>query len=204
MPPFTVASLHTTMHSMPAMRPMPVTSPADGTSPPYMSWAAKSPTSRNGDPGSRSRLNRSRGRSFPRSRWRVRACAGPPCMILAAIPDVSSMRRCIRSRLDRYASERIESDDSRMLIVIMIPHPNLRQQPERPPGRPEPRAAAAGVCFLMIGHWTEYAIVLLMFVTIVGFGFLESSVVRVMRLRREAPSGRMQPRSPRWRTNRAG
>ena len=25
----------------------------------------------------------------------------------------------------------------------------------------------------MIGHWTEYAIVLLMFVTIVGFGFLE-------------------------------
>ena len=49
--------------------------------------------------------------------------------------------------------------------------------------------------------WTEYAIVLLMFVTIVGFGFLESSMVRVMRSRREVRSERMQPRS---RTNRAG
>ena len=142
----------------------------------------------------------------------------------------------------------------------MIPHPNLRQQPERRPGRPEPRAAAhagrisvscegdtckvvtsvvaslvtgsallwgdvilmpipvplVGGLLVFIGlvllddwlrrslgvlPWTEYAIVLLMFVTIVGFGFLESSMVRVMRSRREVRSGRMQPRS---RTNRAG
>ncbi len=51
-PPFTVASLAMIAQGMPATMPMPVTTPAHGTSLPYSSQAASGDNSRNGDSGS--------------------------------------------------------------------------------------------------------------------------------------------------------
>ena len=51
MPPFTVASLATISTSRPETRPMPVTRPAHGASPSYMSHAASGESSRNARAG---------------------------------------------------------------------------------------------------------------------------------------------------------
>src|SRR5687768_10910099 len=73
-----VASLATITHSRPDTRPMPVMIEAECTSPEYMPQAASCPTSRNGDPGSRSVRTRSRGRSLPRASCFLRAASSPP------------------------------------------------------------------------------------------------------------------------------
>ena len=52
-----MASLATISTSRPETRPMPVTSPAPGASSSYMSQAASGDSSRNGEPGSSSRLD---------------------------------------------------------------------------------------------------------------------------------------------------
>ena len=67
MPPLTVASLATIATSRPPTTPMPVTIPADGASPSYMSQAASGDSSRNGEPGSTRRSMRSRASSLPRA-----------------------------------------------------------------------------------------------------------------------------------------
>src|SRR5437773_6580742 len=53
--------------------------PAPGASSSYTPKAASCESSRNGDPGSRSRRKRSRGSSFPRATCLARAGSSPPC-----------------------------------------------------------------------------------------------------------------------------
>ena len=62
-----VLSLHTTMHSRPSMRPMPVISPAPWMASSYMPLAASGESSRNGEPGSIRFITRSRGSNLPRA-----------------------------------------------------------------------------------------------------------------------------------------
>ena len=73
-----VASLHTITHSRPSIRPMPVMMPAAWIASSYMPLAASGDNSRNGVPGSISRMTRSRGSSLPRAVWRSRARLLPP------------------------------------------------------------------------------------------------------------------------------
>ena len=68
-PPFTVGSLALTMHSTPAIRPMPVTRPVPRES--SEPQPASGDSSRNAEPGSRRQVIRSRGSSLPRSRCRA-------------------------------------------------------------------------------------------------------------------------------------
>src|SRR5947209_1329585 len=67
-PPFTVASFATTTHSRPSTTPTPVTMPAAGAPPLYMSHAARGESSRNAVSGSTRRSTRSRAVSFPLER----------------------------------------------------------------------------------------------------------------------------------------
>ena len=85
MPPLIVASLQTITHSRPSTRPMPVMMPAPWMSPSYMPLAASGESSRNGEPGSISRSTRSRGRSLPRSVWRLRLVSSPPSAAVAML-----------------------------------------------------------------------------------------------------------------------
>src|SRR5438045_2124668 len=65
-------------HSRPAMRPMPVTTPAQAMSPPYMPCAASCESSRKGLPVSRSVRMRSRALSLPAERCFSIAAFEPP------------------------------------------------------------------------------------------------------------------------------
>src|SRR5438270_239186 len=65
-------------HSRPAMRPMPVTTPAQAMSPPYMPCAASCESSRKGLPVSRSVRMRSRALSLPAARCFSIAAFEPP------------------------------------------------------------------------------------------------------------------------------
>jgi hypothetical protein len=68
-PPFTVGSLATIMHSTPSTTPMPVT--IDAPTVKSVPHAARLDSSRNGVSGSSSSSMRSRAVSLPRSWWRV-------------------------------------------------------------------------------------------------------------------------------------
>src|SRR5690242_9176549 len=71
-------------HSRPETRPMPVMIPAPWMSPSYMPKAASGDSSRNGEPGSIKRSTRSRGKSLPRSEWRLRDRSSPPSAAVAS------------------------------------------------------------------------------------------------------------------------
>src|ERR1700716_2552944 len=85
-------------HSRPAMRPMPVTSPAQAISPPYMPCAASCESSRNGLPVSSSTRMRSRAVSLPAA-WclSVAALEPPPAARPAARRRSSTRERMARS-----------------------------------------------------------------------------------------------------------
>ncbi len=89
MPPLIVESLHTITHSRPSTRPMPVMMPAAWIASSYMPKAASGENSRNGEPGSISRITRSRGSSLPRAVWRSRDFSLPP--------SAAAARRAVRS-----------------------------------------------------------------------------------------------------------
>ena len=98
-PPLTVASFATTSTSRPWTRPTPVTTPAPGAAPSYISYAASGDSSTNGEFGSNSFSSRSRTRSFPRSLCRVRCDSGPPSPAVSSRPLNSETSSSIRARL---------------------------------------------------------------------------------------------------------
>src|SRR5215217_1525675 len=100
-----VESLHTITTSRPATRPMPVMRPAAWMSSLYMPWAASGDSSKNGAPGSRRFITRSRGSSFPRARWRSRARFGPPSATAARRSVSSALSAPQALRLARAAFE---------------------------------------------------------------------------------------------------
>src|SRR5476651_692893 len=67
----------------------------------YMPPAASADSSRNGEPGSISRITRSRGRSFPRATCRSRARAEPPSAACARRLRSSSTSAPMRAALSR-------------------------------------------------------------------------------------------------------
>src|SRR3569833_1297674 len=81
--------------------PMPVTIPPEGTSPPYISQAARALSSRNGVPGSRSCSMRSRTNSFPLVRCFSRAASPPPVRTRARRSRSSATCASIRARFSR-------------------------------------------------------------------------------------------------------
>ena len=102
-PPFTVASFATMTHCRPATTPMPVTIPALGASPSYISHAASAFSSRNVPPGSTSRSIRSRAVSFPRARWRSTEASPPPratSAVRSRSSATSSSMCAVRLRVD--------------------------------------------------------------------------------------------------------
>src|SRR6185295_10289110 len=92
-------------HSRPITRPIPVMMPAAWISPSYMPLAASGESSRNGEPGSISRSTRSRGRSLPRSVWRLRLFSSPPSAARAIFSFRSATSFPIASALALNAGE---------------------------------------------------------------------------------------------------
>ena len=84
---------------------MPVMMPAPWMASSYMPLAASGESSRNGEPGSISRITRSRGRSFPRDTWRSRRAAGPPSAACARRLRNSSTSAPMRAALARNSSD---------------------------------------------------------------------------------------------------
>src|ERR671931_7514 len=107
-PPLTVASFATTTHSRPSTTPMPVTMPAAGGCPPYMSHAARAVSSRKALSGSTSRSIRSRAVSFPRARCRSSARSSPPRVTSAVRSRSSATSASMRSR--RLAETRVSKE----------------------------------------------------------------------------------------------
>src|SRR6185312_10939088 len=103
-PPFTVASLATTITSQPLTRPMPVMSPAAGAASSYIPCAASGDSSRNGEPGSSRARMRSRGSSLPRATCFSRALAPPPSAVRARAAFSSSVSLRRWAALPRKAS----------------------------------------------------------------------------------------------------
>ena len=98
-PPFTVGSLATIMHSTPSTTPMPVTTDAPTVK--SVPHAASGDSSRNGVSGSSSSSMRSRAVSLPRSWCRVTYRSPPPSSALAFCSARSATRSSIASRLVR-------------------------------------------------------------------------------------------------------
>ena len=109
-PPLTVASFATITHSRPSTTPIPVTMPAPGACPSYMSHAASAFSSRNAESGSISRSIRSRAVSLPRSRCRASARSPPPCATSAVRSRSSATSSAIRSCRAAKASSRCACD----------------------------------------------------------------------------------------------
>ncbi len=87
-PPLTVGSLATIMHSTPATTPMPVTVLAPTLN--ALPQAARGLSSRKGESGSTSNSMRSRGVSLPRAWWRSTYLGPPPASALASSASISS------------------------------------------------------------------------------------------------------------------
>src|SRR5579864_8095475 len=123
------------MHSPPRTRPMPVTIPAAGASPPYIAHAASGAISRNGDPTSSRDSMRSLAVFFPCARWRSRARAPPPSRTRAS----RSARDCASpswwARFWSNSAERTSTCDSRTLIDDWYSLPSATA----PPGHRELR-----------------------------------------------------------------
>jgi hypothetical protein len=81
-PPLTVGSLAETTHSTPLTTPIPVTTLAPTVN--SVPHAASGESSRKGASRSRRSSMRSRGRSFPRSRWRRTYFSPPPARASAS------------------------------------------------------------------------------------------------------------------------
>src|SRR5215216_3745154 len=129
-PPFTVASLATSITSCPETRPTPVSIPAAGTRPSYIPKAARGESSRKAVPGSSSNSVRSRTGSFPRSLWglggalaqlpekllvglgvlpeplALRVNQGPKLAQSLSRPPARSRRRCYPARVTGATGER--------------------------------------------------------------------------------------------------
>src|SRR5690349_15370329 len=88
----------------------------------YMPWAASGDNSRNGEPGSSSRMTRSRGSNLPRDRWRSRMRWGPPSAASARRFCSSSANARMRAALAENSA-----DAGSMLDVIgnRFPPPQL-------------------------------------------------------------------------------
>src|SRR5665647_3796014 len=80
-----VESLHTTMHSRPSIRPMPVIRPAPWMASSYILLAASGDSSRNGEPGSIRFITRSRGKLLPRDRVMNLIDPGSPFLELSPL-----------------------------------------------------------------------------------------------------------------------
>src|SRR5271165_4816941 len=122
-PPLTVASLATMMHSTPSTCPMPVTMPALGASPLYISHAASAENSRNAECGSMSSSTRSRAGSLPRATCLAIASAPPPCATSAWRAASSSSNDTKRSRFAANSGDAGSTRDSMTAIVVRL---NLR------------------------------------------------------------------------------
>src|ERR1051326_4381990 len=99
-PPLTVASLATRTHSRPSITPIPVTIPAPGAWPSYISQAASAESSRKAVSGSSRRSIRSRAVSFPRERCFSSERSPPPratCAVRSLSSATSSSIRVRRS-----------------------------------------------------------------------------------------------------------
>src|SRR5262249_24439520 len=146
-PPLTVASLATITHSWPSITPIPVTMPADGACPSYMSQAARAPSSRNALPGSSRRSTRSRAGSLPRERWASIALSPAPRATKAVRSRSSATSASICSRRRQNTSDsRSTCDVSTLMGGGYRPAPavgrweNLTVRPNRVHG-PAPRKA---------------------------------------------------------------
>src|SRR4051794_32738524 len=113
------------MHSRPDPRPTPAIIPAPGASFPYTPFAASWPTSRNGEPGSSSRVTRSRGSSLPRATWRSRCLSGPPRAAAATLARSSSAsaRLCAANR------RKVSEPSSSLETISVMPSPSPRRRP---------------------------------------------------------------------------
>ena len=87
-PPLTVGSLATSMHSTPSTTPMPVTTLAPTVK--SVPHAASGLSSRNGESGSSSISMRSRAVILPRSWWRLTYFSPPPANALACSASSSA------------------------------------------------------------------------------------------------------------------
>ena len=142
-PPLTVASLATIMHSWllakqretcgerhagqgggtnPWMRPMPVTTPPDGTGESYISQAASGDNSRNGEPSSSRALMRSRGSILPRSRCFLMAFSPPPWRTSSWRSRSSAMSLSISSRLALNSGDVVDTFASRTGMSASTPN----------------------------------------------------------------------------------
>src|SRR6201986_3642182 len=113
------------MQSVPETRPIPATSPPEGTTSSYRSQPASGASSRNGEPGSSSRSTRSRTSSLPRRTCRARDASSPPSRTSASRSRSSSARsfRCGPGRRPSVISAPLtaknlrEPSDRRLAIV---------------------------------------------------------------------------------------
>src|SRR5690348_2161421 len=119
-PPFTVASLATTITSQPLTRPMPVMSPAAGAASSYMPCAANGDSSRNGEPGSSRARMRSRGSSLPRATCFSRAFSPPPSAVRASWVFNSSVSLRRFAALPRKASLLLSMAVERTVMVDTV------------------------------------------------------------------------------------
>src|SRR4051812_12610707 len=131
-PPLTVASFATITHSRPSTTPMPVTMPAAGACPSYMSQAARAFSSRNAPPGSTRRSMRSRAVSFPRERCRSVAFSPPPRATAAERSRTSATSVSMRSRRRPKTSSRSTPDSRtaihRSLQSVRVPDEKLLEK----------------------------------------------------------------------------
>ena len=138
-PPLTVASFATITHSRPSTTPIPVTMPAPGACPSYISHAASADSSRKAVSGSQSRSIRSRAVSLPRARWRSSACVAaaarrPEPSALAAPRRAPPSARC----------RRVNASESRSTWELRTPIAmSLARSPERDADRLVSREEAA-------------------------------------------------------------
>src|SRR5215216_6108383 len=119
-PPFTVASLATSITSCPETRPTPVTIPAAGTRPSYIPKAARGESSRKAVPGSSRRSILWRTGSLPRSLCRLWAFSPPPRRATAERSRSSSISPSNRPALSAKASLFVST---RVLSFVISPHP---------------------------------------------------------------------------------
>src|ERR1051326_1023756 len=138
-PPLTVASLATRTHSRPSITPIPVTIPAPGAWPSYISQAASAESSRNAVSGSSRRSIRSRAVSLPRERCFSSERSPPPratCAVRARRSlNSSGASTCTPSTLKLWPDSGLGLEALQVRLVALLDRaPRLPAAEEREDG----------------------------------------------------------------------
>src|SRR5512137_170709 len=133
---------------------MPVSTPAEATSPPYMPCAASWESSRKGAPTSRSWRMRSRGSSLPRSVCLARARSPPPCSTAATLARRSETSPPMASAFRRNSADRGSTVLARALMAGPSSRPGCGSSgllEELAPDEHAPDLAGAGADLVELG-----------------------------------------------------